>query len=276
MKDKNIAGILALFLGFLGVHRFYLEQVGWGIFHLMLAGMGLLGMGGFFGMSFLAISWIISLISAIYILSMDTDEFNIRYNKKYFEATRKNGKRQYNRRDKPKTRQQQRNNPRSYQPRRSSDRPKHNPFKQTGIKKFRDFDYRGAIEDFEKALEISPNDVAVHFNLACAYSLVENAEKSFYHLDKAVENEFNDFDRIKNHDALAFIRVQPQFEQFQENGYRLVPQLEAPKENLLDETPKTGDDLIQQLKELGELREKGLLTNEEFEKRKQRLLRGGK
>lgn len=33
MKDKNVAGILALFLGAFGVHRFYLGQTGLGILY---------------------------------------------------------------------------------------------------------------------------------------------------------------------------------------------------------------------------------------------------
>ena len=39
--------------------------------------------------------------------------------------------------------------------------------------------------------------------------------------------------------------------------------------------PQTEDDLLQQLKKLGDLKEKGLLTNEEFERQKQKLLRRG-
>ena len=267
MKDKNIAGILALFFGWMGVHRFYLGQVGLGILYAV----------------FFWISWVFAIVDAIAFLSMDTDEFNIKYNKKYFKASRRDQERrnQNRRRESRSFREQQRSRVRQQQranrPTPAQQRPKHNPYKPSGIRKFRDFDYNGAIKDFEKALEISPNDVAVHFNLACAYSLTENAEKSFYHLDKAVANGFNDIDRIKNHDALAFLRVNPQFDQFQENGYRLIPQLEAPKQGLLDDNPppKEEEDLLQQLKKLGELREKGLLTNEEFEKQKQKLLRRG-
>ncbi|MBW2968817.1 TM2 domain-containing protein [Candidatus Woesearchaeota archaeon] len=34
MKKKNTAGVLALFLGGLGVHRFYLDEAGWGLLYL--------------------------------------------------------------------------------------------------------------------------------------------------------------------------------------------------------------------------------------------------
>ena len=148
---------------------------------------------------------------------------------------------------------------------------KRNPFKKSGIQKFKDYDYTGAIQDFEKALTIDPNDVAVHFNLGAAYSLDEDKEKSFYHLDKAVQLGFKDFNRINTHDALAYLRIQPEFEAFKNNGYRqgkhmTQEQKEAVKEGV---DPK----LLDQLNRLQELREKGVLTEEEFIVQKKKILR---
>ena len=273
MKDKNLAGILALFLGWLGIHRFYLGQIGLGIVYAM----------------FFWISWIIGIIDAIAFFSMDKDNFDIKYNKEYYKAVRRKetdfDRSKYRHRsqryqqDRPKQRSTQR--PDTQRRERIQDRSvvrKHNPYKQSGIRKFREFDYQGAIQDFEKALEIAPKDVALHFNLACAYSLNENVEKAFHHLDKAVEYGFNDFERIKDHDALAFLRIHPDFEKFAENGYRTdIPRLELqePSEEIEDEIIDKSADLLQQLKKLGELREKGLLSEAEFEKQKQKLLRRG-
>ena len=91
---------------------------------------------------------------------------------------------------------------------------------------------------------------------------------AFKHLSTAVEMGFNDFDRIDSHDALAYIRIQPQWESFKENGYTLSKKLEAPKENLLD-----NDLLLQQLKKLNELKEKGLITEKEFIEQKAKLIK---
>jgi tetratricopeptide (TPR) repeat protein len=144
-----------------------------------------------------------------------------------------------------------------------------NPFKQSGLDKFKDFDYYGAIEDFNKSIEIAPRDIATHFNLACAYSLTEDAPKAFQHLDKAVEFGFRDFQKLKEHHALAFIRIQKDFDNFEQNGFRLAQQPVAKTEELpLNPTP----DLLDQLKKLGELREKGLLTEREFDEQKKKLL----
>ena len=63
-------------------------------------------------------------------------------------------------------------------------------------------------EDFKKGLDIEPNDIALNFNIACAYSLTENKNLAFQHLAKAVNLGFNDYERILTHDDLAFVRIQ--------------------------------------------------------------------
>jgi TM2 domain-containing membrane protein YozV len=267
MKDKNVAGILALFFGWLGIHRFYLGQIGLGIVYLL----------------FFWISWVVAFIDAIALFAMDEDDFNRKYNKLYvqqreqgyerYERTDRRANRDENRRSRSQERQRRNAPTRAPRSNRTSqNRPqvrRENPFKASGVQKFKDFDYDGAIRDFNKALEIGPKDVALHFNLACAYSLTEDADKAFFHLDNAVSNGFDDFKRIKEHDALAFLRIQDQFDNFEANGFRLTPQLNAPKEDLLS-SPQ--GDLLEQLKRLGDLREKGLLTEEEFVAQKKRLL----
>ena len=133
-------------------------------------------------------------------------------------------------------------------------------------------------------MSIAPNDVAIHFNLACSYSLSEEKENAFFHLGKAVEYGFVDFKRIQEHDALAYLRIQDEFDIFKKNGYRLnvVPPPALPKQNTVEETEEdkiAKEDLLNknsllldQIKRLGELREKGLLTEAEFEAQKRKLL----
>ena len=146
------------------------------------------------------------------------------------------------------------------------------PFLQSGIKKYKDFELEEAIEDFKKGLEISPRDIALHFNIACAYSLTEQKEKAFQHLDQAVEFGFSDFEKIKTHDDLAYVRIQPEFDTFAEAGFRLTQPPVQP-----EETPagpeQTDDKLLSQLKRLAELRDKGLITENEFVAEKQKLMR---
>ncbi|MEZ5040737.1 MAG: NINE protein [Saprospiraceae bacterium] len=267
MKDKNVAGILALFFGWLGIHRFYLGQIGLGILYMF----------------FFWISWIIALIDAIAFFAMDKVEFDEKYNKEMFtQRQNRYDRRTQDRRERWEQRQRPvepvRRAAAPSTPQQRSQAPppaqrRNNPFKASGLEKYRDYDYEGAIEDFEKALKINPKDIAIHFNLACSYSLMENADRAFYHLDKAVSHGFNDEQKIKEHDALAFLRIQDEFDSFEQNGFRLAPKLEAPKANLLDEIPGgTSNDLLEQLQRLGELKEKGLLTEDEFIVQKKKLL----
>ena len=62
-NQRKIAIVLAIFLGWLGAHRFYLGQVGWGIVYLII----------FYVFAPLVI--VISLIDAIRYLFMSDDDF---------------------------------------------------------------------------------------------------------------------------------------------------------------------------------------------------------
>ncbi|MEM6318341.1 MAG: NINE protein [Bacteroidota bacterium] len=261
MKDKTLTGLLALFLGTLGVHRFYLGQTKLGVLYLILL--------------FTGISAILGLIDAVLFLTMDQEKFDDKYNNnEYFDRPPR-------RRTSP---QQRRNSHPKYIDHRKQSRDprrnapvvrKKNPYKLSGIQKYKDYDFEGAIADFKKALAVDGKDIAVHFNLACAYSITEQADKALYHLDSAVKNGFVDFDKIKEHDALAYLRIQDEFEAFEKNGFCLdepqAPvQATAPEAN---EDLSISTDLLEQIKKLGELREKGFLTEEEFSAQKKRLLR---
>lgn len=237
MRNKNIAGLLALFFGALGIHRFYLGQTGLGILYIFL----------------FVLSPIIAFIDAIVFFSMDKENFNIKYNKEYYKAVRREELTRKGRNVKP-NRVTQKNISRS------------DVYKSEGKEKFRNYDYQGAIEQFNKALEFLPNDLAVHFNLACAYSLLENVEKGFFHLDRSVANGFNDFDKIRSHEALSFLRVHPKFREFEQNGYRLVDQ------PIYSNSAEDQFVIEEQLDQLNMLKKRGLLTNTEFLKEKEKLL----
>jgi len=308
MKDKNVAALLAFFLGTFGIHRFYLGQIGLGIAYALFFWTGIPAILGF--------------IDAIVLFAMDRDRFDMKYNWEYYRSdVRRRRERDFDRREwemrrrrerdtdfdrrrrqrekdieQWHSRQRQRNGEAQTERKQRANEQKRwqeqqreraltqkkTTYKQVGIRKFKDYDYDAAIEQFKKVLDIDVKDVPTHFNLACAYSLNENAERSFHHLDQAVQYGFSDFKKIKEHDALAFLRIQPQFEEFEQNGFRLAPagELEEEEENQqLDSLEEGEDDLLQsspdlldQLQKLGELRDKGLLTEEEFDVQKKKLL----
>lgn len=288
MKEKNLAAVLAFFGGSVGLHRFYLGQVGLGILYLIISPIAL----------------ILGVIDAIVLLSMDQQTFDAKYNKTQYnpaqparQATaqqrpmtdreRRHEQRERERAMREQRRRESQRATRTQAPTSSYAPPRPAPpvndgvaERQAGLRYFKDFEYDRAIIAFERALEKNPADVASHFNIACSYSCEEDADKAFYHLDRAVALGFADFERIRNHDSLAFLRVQPRFEAFEASGYRLAPDrsaeevvLENPiKDEALVELPEINDDLLEQLQRLATLREKGLLTEGEFATQKKRLL----
>lgn len=258
MRSKTAAALFALFLGWAGIHRFYLGQVGLGILYFCLM---------FFGISF-----ILGIIDAVILFNMDEQTFDRKYNgaeatvppiyqrmRGFPEAQSRPGTRVMS-----GSRTKQTNN-----------REPSNPYKINGIKKYKEFDLEGAIEDFKKGLEIQPQDISLHFNLACAYSLTEQVDKAYAHLDRAVALGFNDFEKIKTHDDLAYVRIQDRWEDFKQNGFRLqLPATPPPTPEVPVHEPAVQDDLLlAQLKRLAELRDRGLLSEQEFMIEKKKLTR---
>ena len=266
MRNKSAAALFALFLGWAGVHRFYLGQVGLGILYVFLTII-----------SFGIITGVLGVIDAIILFTMKDDDFDRKYNAQQGMVPPI-----YNQRN-------QQGYPPIAQPRQRGRMPAtprnmnvpsrdiQNPYKVNGIKKYKEFDLEGAIEDFKKGLEINPKDISLHFNLACAYSLTEQVDKAYMHIDRAVSLGFNDFDKLKSHDDLAFVRIQDRFDEFQKNGYRLqLPAVEI-ENTQVPEIPKEedlqDDMLLAQLKRLAELRDRGLLSEQEFAIEKRKLTR---
>jgi TM2 domain-containing membrane protein YozV len=66
MKDKTTAGVLAIMLGGIGVHKFYLGRMGAGIAYLFFSWTG--------------IPFLLGLFEGISYLSMSPERFNIEYN----------------------------------------------------------------------------------------------------------------------------------------------------------------------------------------------------
>jgi TM2 domain-containing membrane protein YozV len=252
MRNKTTAGLFALFLGWAGIHRFYLGQVGLGILYFFLM--------------FIGVSFFLGLIDAVVFFSMDEEQFNRKYNSPgQIESRQQYGP--AHKRGRP---------PAVPVNTKGSGREIQNPYKVNGIKKYKEFDLEGAIEDFQKGLEIHPRDISLHFNLACAYSLTEQVDKAYTHLDKAVSLGFNDFEKIKSHDDLAYVRIQDRFDEFQDNGFRMrsSKSVESPVEEKNTREEIVQDDvLLSQLKRLSELRDRGLLSEQEFITEKKKLTR---
>lgn len=263
MKNKKVAAALAFFFGIWGVHRFYLGQRFLGVLYFLMF---------FFGMAMvidgeeaplIAVPAILGFIDFVLFMAMPQEDFDERYNKKRLRE-RRHGRRHYRRTE-------------AYYNNAQQSEPTGREYKKWGVEKFRDYDFEGAVDDFERALQFKYEDPATHFNLACCYSILEEPVKSFHHLDQAVSFGFNQLDKIHDHDALSYLRTQPGFDDFVRNGYRQRQELPSPRRSFLEvQKPEpaleSSNDLLDQIKRLSELRDKGILTEEEFAQQKRRIL----
>lgn len=264
LKNKTVAGVLALFAGWAGLHRFYLGQPGLGVVYFSL----------FF---FRGFSILLGLADAMSFFFMRQEKFDSKYNPENSQySPGEYAKGGY---PPPVRRPQKQHGGLFRNMRFSAPTPGtiSNPHKASGIRKYKDFDLDEAIADFKAGLVIEPDDIALHFNLACAYSLTEKAELAYQHLDRAVAHGFSDVSKILTHDDLAFVRIQDRWEAFRKNSFRLR---EAQTHTVVSDTPPPiprtaveGDNLLSQLNRLAELRHKGLISEQEFMMERRKLTR---
>lgn len=279
MKNKTTAGILALFLGGIGVHRFYLGQAGLGILHLIFC--------------WTFIPSFVAFIDAIIFFTNSEEVFDAKYNYKYMATTLYHNQKGQQAAASPQiiinnntaggnmtqgpaqtshstpTANSNANRPPvAKQVPAKSATPKKDPFEKKGDLKYEDYDFDGAIADYLKSLNVRSKNPEVHFKLSCLYSIMEKVDSSFFHLSKAVEQGYFDFEKIKTHDHLAYLRTQqPEFDYFVAAGYKLEGKKKKPTPTL-----NLSDEVISRIEKLAELRDKGIINDEEFQDQKGRLL----
>ena len=255
------AAMLAFVGGTFGLHKFYLRDSGGSVMFIFLM---------FFTMiSFIPITTILGFVDGIKLLGMSDEEFDKRYNRGFIQRNPQIEKRRAEQMRRFETVDTQRGYAKP------PARMRSNPFKASGLAKYKDFDLDNAIEDFKEGLKIEPNDIALHFNLACAYSLTEKKKLAFEHVAIAVQLGFNDFERIKTHDDLAYIRIQPEYEAFKSNEFRQVPHnvVSDIKVTSAKEEGEEEEFKLEQLRKLESLYERGMLNDIDYQREKQRLVR---
>ncbi len=278
MKSKYVAALLAFFFGSIGIHRFYLGQPTLGIGYIAVL---------------LTNRWaaiILGLIDAIMFLAMSDEQFNRKYNRGQAQIPRM--RRTRSQRDMQRMRQNELERRRQImlQRQRKFKAVKKNPMKQSGIKKLDRYEVEDAIKDLEKAAEINREDPEIFYQLARAYSLIEDEKHAYEALAYAVRLGFDDMESIMTDDALAYLRIQDGFDQFRDSGFRNPPKLEdkstrrrtrkvVPQETQTQTTSKEKirqdskeNNLLEQLQQLSQQRKEGLLTQEEFNAAKRKLL----
>ncbi len=87
--------------------------------------------------------------------------------------------------------------------------------KKRGLEELNEFQLQDAVREFKKALTIKEDDGEIHFYIACALSILEEKEQGYIHLKRALQLGLKGKDRLFSEDKLAYLRIQPEFEEFQ-------------------------------------------------------------
>lgn len=250
MKNRIIAVFFAFFGGVLGLHKMYLRGFSAGSYRMIFFFLAILFRWPFVIM----VLFIMAVIEGILLATMPEDKFNEKYN------SLKSSWSEWSKQSKTS----ETVNP-------SVPRKQHAAFfsgaskwVKSGSKKFKDYDMKGALADFLQAVALAPNNPTVHFNLACTYSILEDASKGFYHLEQAIASGFKEQEKIALHDSLAFLRIQPEFPDFVANGYRMV------EKKALHEGQE--DNLLEALRKLNEQRQAGEISEMDFKSLKEKLM----
>lgn len=260
-KKRITAAILALLFGIFGVHRHYLGQRKLGIVYFVSFMLGIITEGQAWFL--IVIPAIVGMLDSILLFSMSNAEFDQKYNgvenvlpaPEQDEQHEEKIEEDYN-----------------WQEEEYEDEPELLSMADKAAGAVRKGNYNDAIDYYNYLLDEDPESKQLHFSLAVCYSLSQDAKNGFFHLGKAVEYGYDDFEKIKNHFTLAYLRSRKEFESFENQGYRLVSMLPSPQEDLLDnETPLLLKKL-EKLEVLGSQLEDGKITEKEFKIEKEKLL----
>lgn len=264
-KSKTVAGVLALTLGMFGAHRFYVGKKFLGIVNFIAFFFALLltvneGEPGAFMFALLGV---LSVVEGILFFVMPQSEFDSKYNGG-ISMTQKGKKEKPVKEGKKKAGE-------SAQTRKS----RGGYLIKDAFIAYRSGDYDQARKYFEDALQYDYNDPQTHFMLACCYSVAKDAKQAYFHLASAVDFGFQEFEEIYHNEAMSWLRSQPDFDAFVQNGYRQIAHLTQPKPDLLEEKSYYDTTLLDKIADLGELLERGVISKDDFELQKKSLLGHG-
>lgn len=126
---------------------------------------------------------------------------------------------------------------------------------------YKDYDYKGAIQAYDTILELNPHDPKSLLSVARLYSLLKNKEKAYEYIQRASESKHPSLVNSLQHEDFDFVKSQPDFAKFASSGYKITAYETNSKLSLADE-----------LEKLALLKEKGIITEEEFLSQKRKLL----
>jgi tetratricopeptide (TPR) repeat protein len=74
--------------------------------------------------------------------------------------------------------------------------------------------YKEGLTVDEKLVQLRPNDPVVHYNLACSYSLLNDVNKAYRSVKKAIHCGYSDFEYLRQDDDLSNLWKDHRFQQY--------------------------------------------------------------
>jgi tetratricopeptide (TPR) repeat protein len=84
-------------------------------------------------------------------------------------------------------------------------------YQMRGLNYFYNGDFDNALNDLQTVIEITPDVPDGYYNLACYYSVKNNAAESIANLEKAFQLGYNNFDHLEKDSDLDNIRSRPEY-----------------------------------------------------------------
>lgn len=258
-----MAIVFAVGLGCFGVHRFTLGQWQLGLVHVFLMVVSLANFEGeFLGVSpWTTLSALLAYGTALWWWRMGNEEFAERYLELAEEGEAVEGKYLAGTtavHPKVKSRRERRK------------------MLASAKQRYESYDLQGAAELYEAALDLDLSDGDSRVLAARCYSLLEDQASAYRHLRRAVQLEAGNLDLVDVDEGFAWLRTRPDFVARRRAGYAHVAQESVARGTSEVPVPKLGapvPNVLDRLEQLGSLRERGLLDEEEFAREKRRLLR---
>ncbi len=87
-------------------------------------------------------------------------------------------------------------------------------FREKGKLALNQYDLDDALIEFQKVISLDEEDSQTYFFMACICSLQEEKAKGMDFLQKALDLDLKGKERVLSDDHLAYLRIQPEFEDF--------------------------------------------------------------
>ncbi len=140
------------------------------------------------------------------------------------------------------------------------------------------FDYQRAAELYEQALDLDLQDGESRVHAARCYVLLEDGESAYRHLAMAFQLGATNLDLVAEHPDFAWLRTRDDFDARRRAGFGAIgprsPGAAPAAEREGTALPPPSISILDGLERLADLRERGVLDDEEFSRQKERLLRG--